>query len=114
MTCIASALSMANAEMITPDMLRELKGYEADVCQDVSPEILEEYLYNGKCPIVRVRMNGIGNFQCHCPVIGTGEIHVDYPFVSQMEKYSLSLIASLDSPKEYDLRLCDGSGAVDL
>lgn len=80
--CIASAVSMADGEN-TPYALNEefsgqqvfngegnllwekLRGtgeYEADVFQEVTSELLVECLKDGKYPIVRVRMNGLGNF----------------------------------------------------
>lgn len=80
--CIASAVSMAGEE-ITPEVLNDkffsqnvydTEGnvvwnnlqnageYQAEVFGDVSGEILEEYLENGRYPIARVRMYGVGNF----------------------------------------------------
>ena len=80
--CIASALSMTDKEK-TPQTLNEefslqnvfdaegnivwenlngISEYHAEVFQNVSEEILEECLKNGRYPIVRVRMHGVGNF----------------------------------------------------
>ncbi|MBD5545034.1 MAG: hypothetical protein HDR01_12580 [Lachnospiraceae bacterium] len=79
--CIASAVSMAGEEK-TPYTLNEefsrqqvfdgegnllwekLRGtgeYEADVFREVTSELLMECLKEGKYPIVRVRMYGLGN-----------------------------------------------------
>lgn len=92
-TCISSALSMERAEEVTPgelnrqfseadvydtdgnllwEQLRETGEYEADVCQDVSAEIIEDYLREGKYPIARVRMNGIGNYH-YVLIVGADE-----------------------------------------
>ena len=84
-TCIAAALSMEEMN-ISPkslnelfssegvydqegnlqwEQLRQLDGggtYEVGVFHSVSEEILSDCLQKGKFPIVRVRMNGIGNF----------------------------------------------------
>lgn len=92
-TCIASALSMERAEEVTPGelnrqfseadvydgagnllwaRLRETGAYEADVCQDVSSAIIEDYLREGKYPIARVRINGIGNYH-YVLIVGADE-----------------------------------------
>lgn len=84
-TCIASALSMENM-VVSPDSLntlfssnnvydregnlqwdplRQLDGgetYEVEVFSSVTEEVLRDCLKQGKFPIVRVRMNGLGNF----------------------------------------------------
>lgn len=81
--CIASVVSMMTEEENTPYTLNEefsgqqvfdgegnllwekLRGtgkYEADVFGEVTSELLTECLKDGKYPIVRVRMNGLGNF----------------------------------------------------
>lgn len=84
-TCIAEALSMEEMN-VSPknlnelfssegvydqegnlqwDPLRQLDGggtYEVEVFHSVSEEILRDCLLKGRFPIVRVRMNGIGNF----------------------------------------------------
>lgn len=81
-TCIASALSMSG-EKITPgefnifcsennvydaegnllwDALRKSAGYEVKVYSEVSSETLMECLEQNIFPIVRVRVNGFGNF----------------------------------------------------
>ena len=80
--CIASAVSMTDKEK-TPQTLNDefslqnvfdaegnivwgnlnsTSEYHAEIFQGVSEEILEECLKNGRYPIVRVRMYGIGNF----------------------------------------------------
>lgn len=92
-TCISAALSMERAEEVTPgelnrqfseadvydtdgnllwNPLRETGEYEADVCQDVSSAIIEDYLREGKYPIARVRMNGIGNYH-YVLIVGADE-----------------------------------------
>lgn len=80
-SCIASGISMSG-EKITPgefnicykdaifdsegnllwNNLKEHSNYEVNVYSDVSEEILTESLEKGIFPIVRVRVNGIGNF----------------------------------------------------
>ena len=83
-TCIASALSM-ESETVTPESLnvyfssggvydsegnlqwgnlRQLDGgntFDVEVYNTISEEILRDCLEQGKFPIVRVRMRGIGN-----------------------------------------------------
>ena len=82
-SCIASALSMGRGEEETPETLngkfssegvydeegniqwgklRELGDYQVDVYQEISAELVDACLAEGKYPIVRVRVNGIGNF----------------------------------------------------
>lgn len=66
--------------------LNRLEGLRADVCDDKSSKLLEEYLQRGHYPIVRVRMSGLGNvhyvlvvgakageFICMDPLNPTGE-----------------------------------------
>ncbi len=80
-TCIASALTMSGQE-ITPgelnlsyadkifdnqgnilwENLRKHGGYDVQVYSETSDDMLMECLKNGIFPIVRVRMNGVGNF----------------------------------------------------
>lgn len=81
-TCIASALSMSDEE-ITPgefnsfcsennvfdgegnllwDALRKSGGYNVQIYSEVSEEMLMECLEQDIFPIVRVRVNGLGNF----------------------------------------------------
>lgn len=81
--CIASAVSMMDEKEETPLMLneqfsvenvydaegnilwgnlRKSGNYEVDVLSEVSGDLLTEYLKEGKYPVVRVRMHGIGNF----------------------------------------------------
>lgn len=80
--CIASAVSMTGKEN-TPytlneefsrqqvfdgegnllwEKLRSTGEYEADVFSEVTSELLMKCLKDGKYPIVRVRMSGLGNF----------------------------------------------------
>lgn len=82
-SCIASALSMGRGVEETPKTLnekfsseqvydaegniqwgklREVEDYQADVYQQVSADIIDDCLLEGKYPIVRVRMKGIGSF----------------------------------------------------
>lgn len=82
-SCIASAVSMMDGNIETPKSLNEefsrqnvydgegnlLWGrlndtgtFKAQVYQEVSSQILEDDLKEGKYPIARVRMHGIGNF----------------------------------------------------
>ncbi|MGL5435681.1 MAG: hypothetical protein ACRDBO_09840 [Lachnospiraceae bacterium] len=42
--------------------LEELEYFHVDVNQEVSAQIIQEYLQVGRYPIVRVRMNGYGSF----------------------------------------------------
>ena len=44
------------------EKLQSTGEYEADVFPEVTSGLLIECLKDGKCPIVRVRMNGLGNF----------------------------------------------------
>lgn len=84
-TCIAAALSMEKMN-VSPKSLNELfsyndvydlegnlqwdplrqldggKTYEVEVFSSASEEVLRDCLKQGKFPIVRVRMNGFGNF----------------------------------------------------
>lgn len=84
-TCIAAALSMEEVS-VSPKSLNELfssegvydqegnlqwdslrqldegETYEVEVFTSVTEEVLRDCLLKGKFPIVRVRMNGIGNF----------------------------------------------------
>lgn len=84
-TCIAAALSMSG-ETVTPESLNELfssggvydsegnlqwenlrqldggNTFDAEVYTAVSEDILQDCLEQGKFPIARVRMRGIGNF----------------------------------------------------
>ena len=81
-SCIASAVTMMGDEK-TPyalnemfsrqnvfdaegnllwDNLRNTGEYEADVFGSVTDEFLENLLKDGKYPIIRVRMYGVGNF----------------------------------------------------
>ena len=81
-SCIASAVTMAGDEQ-TPydlnemfsrqsvydaegnllwDALRNTQEYEAEVFGSVTAELLTSLLKEGKYPIVRVRMYGLGNF----------------------------------------------------
>lgn len=82
-SCMASALSMGRGKEETPETLnekftagrvydgegniqwerlRELGDYQADVYQEVSAELVDACLSEGKYPIVRVRVHGIGSF----------------------------------------------------
>lgn len=82
-SCIASALDMTHGLEETPstlnaafssahvydgegniqwDRLRETAGCQVDVCQEVSGEVIDSYLMEGKYPIARVRMHGWGNY----------------------------------------------------
>lgn len=82
-SCIASALSMGRGVEETPETLnekfslgqvydaegniqwgklREVEDYQVDVYQEVSADIIDSCLLEGKYPIVRVRMKGVGNF----------------------------------------------------
>lgn len=89
-SCIASAIS--NVEnRITPGELNalfsengvydtegniqwgqisELEGFEVEVLSSPSNEIIEKCLAEGKYPIVRVRMKGLGNFH-YVLIVGT-------------------------------------------
>ncbi len=81
--CIASAISMMDDKEETPltlneqfseenvydmegniswDRLRKAGNYEVDVLSEVSSDLLTGYLKEGKYPIARVRVCGIGNF----------------------------------------------------
>ena len=81
-SCIASAVSMKSSP-ITPGELNalfsenavydsagniewgkveEIDGFYVEIYDEPSNEIIEECLQNGKYPIVRVRMNGIGSY----------------------------------------------------
>ncbi len=81
-SCIASAVTMVKEEK-TPgilneefsahnvfdtegnilwDALRNMGEYEVDVFSEVTEELLIECLKDGRYPIVRVRMYGVGNF----------------------------------------------------
>jgi len=81
-SCIASAVTMMGDEE-TPytlneifsqknvfdaegnllwDSLRNTGEYGADVFKDVTDELLANLLKDGKYPIIRVRMHGLGNF----------------------------------------------------
>lgn len=44
------------------DHLRKAGNYEVDVLSEVSSDLLTGYLKEGKYPIARVRVRGIGNF----------------------------------------------------
>lgn len=82
-SCIASAVSMMDDKEETPHTLneqfsaenvydsegnilwgnlRKAGNYEVDVFSEVTSDLLTKYLKEGKYPIVRVRMKGIGNF----------------------------------------------------
>lgn len=82
-SCIASALTMSGETVETPHTLNQkfsenqvydsagniqwekidgIEDYKAEVCSEVSTGVLEEYLKDGRYPIVRVRMHGYGNF----------------------------------------------------
>ena len=44
------------------EQLNRLESFQAEVRDEVSAEVIEEYLRMGNYPIVRVRMNGYGSF----------------------------------------------------
>lgn len=82
-SCIASAVSMEAGQTVTPgelnrlfsgenvydsegnlqwDALGKAAGYSVNVYQEVSEDEIDRCLAAGHYPIVRVRMNGIGNY----------------------------------------------------
>ncbi len=82
-SCIASAVSMEGGQMVTPGELNTLfsehgvydregnlqwkalekaGGYSVNVYQNVSEAEIDSCLTAGHYPIVRVRVNGIGNY----------------------------------------------------
>lgn len=118
-TCITAAMQMETAGQADPDdrwmdpgvlnryltenqvydgqgnllweQLNQLEGFHADVCDNKSSDLLEEYLLEGHYPIVRVRMNGFGNVH-YVLIVGArdGEFLCMDPLNPGMEAISLS------------------------
>ena len=108
-SCIASAVTMAKEEK-TPgnlneefsahnvfdaegnilwDALRNMGEYEVDVFNEVTEELLTECLRDGRYPIVRVRMHGVGNFHYVLIVKAeNGEFYCMDPLEDKLTKLS--------------------------
>ena len=108
-SCIASAVTMTK-EKKTPgilneefsvhnvfdaegnilwDVLRNTGEYEVDVFNGVSEESLTECLKDGRYPIVRVRMRGLGNFHYVLIVKAeNGEFYCMDPLEDELTKLS--------------------------
>ena len=90
-SCIASAVSMESGDEVTPGELNKLftengaydnegniqwsaidsiNGYSTQVYSGVSQKEIEQCLIDGRYPIVRVRVNAIGNFH-YVLIVGT-------------------------------------------
>lgn len=82
-SCIAAAVSMESGQMVTPgelnhifsehnvydgegnlqwEALEKIGAYSVNIYQEVSGEEIDRCLTAGHYPIVRVRVNGIGNY----------------------------------------------------
>lgn len=82
-SCIASAVSMERMEEVTPGELNaifseynvydgegniqwsaieNIDGYSVNVYNDVEEQVIYQWLSEGHYPIVRVRVNGVGNW----------------------------------------------------
>lgn len=74
------------------DQLRQLndgEAYEVEVFRSVSEEILRDCLHKGKFPIIRVRMNGIGNFHYVLVVkLEDGQYYCMDPLEDQLQPLS--------------------------
>ena len=108
-SCIAAAVTMTNEEK-TPgilneefsahnvfdaegnilwDALRDTGEYEVDVFNEVTEELLTECLRDGRYPIVRVRMHGVGNFHYVLIVKAeNGEFYCMDPLEDELTKLS--------------------------
>ena len=108
-SCIASAVTMTKEEK-TPgilneefsahnvfdaegnilwDALRNMGEYEVDVFNEVTEELLIECLKDGRYPIVRVRMRGVGNFHYVLIVKAeNGEFYCMDPLEDELTKLS--------------------------
>ena len=108
-SCIASAVTMTKEEK-TPstlneefsahnvydaegnilwDALRNMGEYEVDVFSEVTEELLIECLKDGRYPIVRVRMHGVGNFHYVLIVKAeNGEFYCMDPLEDELTKLS--------------------------
>lgn len=108
-SCIASAVTMTKEEK-TPfalneeftvynvfdaegnilwDALRNTGEYEVDVYKEATEEVLTECLSDGRYPIVRVRMYGLGNFHYVLIVKAeNGEFYCMDPLEDELTKLS--------------------------
>lgn len=108
-SCIASAVTMTKEEK-TPltlneefsahsvfdaegnvlwDALRNTGEYEVDVFKEATEELLKECLRDGRYPIVRVRMYGLGNFHYVLIVKAeNGEFYCMDPLEDELTKLS--------------------------
>ena len=71
------------------DALRNMGEYEVDVFNEVTEELLIECLKDGRYPIVRVRMHGVGNFHYVLIVKAeNGEFYCMDPLEDKLTKLS--------------------------